>query len=206
MVKLTTKQSVSSELRRTMLKRIGAAVGVSAASIVTNTSIGAAAAFYEKGATINNSSTAFSRDALLTLRSICETVIPRTDTPSAADVNCHEFIAHQLSTCHSLSEVRNVQQLITQIDQVSRATAGQPYIALNSEQQTEMLEALEDHKGFDQTTAHHFSFLKGLIIFGYFTSEAGATKALNYQMVPGGYKGSIPVTPETKAWGSLDYY
>ncbi|MDU0353713.1 hypothetical protein RS130_07055 [Paraglaciecola aquimarina] len=48
--------------------------------------------------------------------------------------------------------------------------------------------------------------LKALIVFGYFTSEVGATQALNYQAVPGGFKGSIPCDENTKSWGSIDYY
>ncbi|GEA10961.1 gluconate 2-dehydrogenase subunit 3 family protein [Alteromonas sp. KUL49] len=201
-----TMQSPSSELRRSILKRIGAAIGVSATGIVTNTSICSAAAFYQGSATHSTNTNPFTRDEMLTLRSVCETVIPKTDTPSAADVKCHEFIAHQLVACHTSDELANVKNIISAIDSFSKSEYGNSYIALDSQIQTVVLESIEGTKGFDQVNAQHFSFLKGLIVFGYFTSEAGATKALSYQMVPGGYKGSIPVTPETKSWGSLNYY
>jgi hypothetical protein len=35
---------------------------------------------------------------------------------------------------------------------------------------------------------------------GYFLSETGATKALAYLQIPGGYQGDLPLAPNQKAW------
>jgi hypothetical protein len=38
-----------------------------------------------------------------------------------------------------------------------------------------------------------FLMAKELTLMGYFTSEEGATKVLQYEAVPGAYKGCIPL-------------
>jgi hypothetical protein len=35
---------------------------------------------------------------------------------------------------------------------------------------------------------------------GYFLSETGATQALAYLRIPGGFQGDIPLAPGQKAW------
>jgi len=42
--------------------------------------------------------------------------------------------------------------------------------------------------------------LKQLTIWGYFTSEVGATKALRYNPIPGRYDACIDYKPGDKAW------
>ena len=45
-----------------------------------------------------------------------------------------------------------------------------------------------------------FKILKDYTLTGYFHSEIGATQALAYERVPGGYQGDIPLTADQKAW------
>src|SRR5579872_1804075 len=47
---------------------------------------------------------------------------------------------------------------------------------------------------------HYFKMLKQLTLWGYFTSEAGATKALRYIETPGHYDGDYPYKKGDKAW------
>ena len=77
---------------------------------------------------------------------------------------------------------------------------------IENAKQKNQLEKIETKNGFSDQDAQQFSFIKALTVFGYFTSEAGATQTLAYQAVPGGFKGSIPANQGTKSWGSLDYY
>jgi hypothetical protein len=49
---------------------------------------------------------------------------------------------------------------------------------------------------------HYFRMMKELTIWGYFTSEPGATKALRYIAVPGRYEGCIPYKKGDKAWAT----
>ena len=45
-----------------------------------------------------------------------------------------------------------------------------------------------------------FQILKDYTLAGYFLSEIGATQALAYERVPGGFQGDLPLEPNQKAW------
>jgi hypothetical protein len=49
---------------------------------------------------------------------------------------------------------------------------------------------------------HYFGMMKQLTVWGYFTSEVGATKALRYVAVPTKYEGCIPYKKGDKAWAT----
>jgi hypothetical protein len=43
--------------------------------------------------------------------------------------------------------------------------------------------------------------MKDLTLWGYFTSEIGATQALRFVEIPGRYEGCIPFAKGDRAWG-----
>ena len=47
-----------------------------------------------------------------------------------------------------------------------------------------------------------FTVLKKYTVLGYCTSEAGVTKALAYDYIPGKYVGDMPLAPGQKAWAT----
>ena len=68
------------------------------------------------------------------------------------------------------------------------------------EEQSALLErmaAADMDKPYDQA---FFKILKDYTLTGYFHSEIGATQALAYESVPGGYQGDIELAPHQKAW------
>ena len=54
-------------------------------------------------------------------------------------------------------------------------------------------------KAADQP-AHYFRMMKELTLLGYFTSEAGCTKAKRYVSLPGKFEGCIPYKKGDKAF------
>ena len=66
--------------------------------------------------------------------------------------------------------------------------------------------AMDQHDGTykrdPQDDPHYFSMIKQLTLWGFFTSEPGATKALRYVAVPGKYEGCIPYKKGDKAWAT----
>ncbi|MFK8014630.1 MAG: gluconate 2-dehydrogenase subunit 3 family protein [Gammaproteobacteria bacterium] len=136
---------------------------------------------------------------LATLRAVCSQVIPATDTPGAAEADVHGFIDHQLYHCHSDDQQETVRQVLDTLAKRADATGG--FSGLSHAHQLERLTALEaSSKPFSDEDRNQFRFLKSMIVFGYFTSEIGATKALRFLPYPGGFSGSIPHAPNDKAW------
>lgn len=53
-----------------------------------------------------------------------------------------------------------------------------------------------------RTEPRFFAIIRDLTILGYFTSETGATKAMEYVYVPGRYDGCTDLKPGQRAWAS----
>jgi hypothetical protein len=58
----------------------------------------------------------------------------------------------------------------------------------------------EAGKEYTDAGVPFFRLMKELTLLGYFTSEPGATQALEYVAVPGRYDGCIDLKPGQKNW------
>jgi hypothetical protein len=194
--------------KRQFLRGLTAIMGSVAIAQLTSTNALAEAFKYK--AQVNSTLTegkTFSQLEMKILHDVCAVVLPATDTPSAAELDVHGFLDHQLSACHSKEQQVQAISVINKINTQSQVNYSKPFTSITADQQTALLVALESQKlGFDLENKEQFKELKSLLIFGYFTTEVGATQALNYQAVPGGFKGSVSYSSLKKAWGSLAYY
>ena len=144
---------------------------------------------------------------MVLLRDICALVIPKTGTAGAAEVDTHGFIDSQLYHCYPLEDQQKVSAVLSKINQIALQRYKQHFSGTTNAQQLELLTDLEKPaNGFDGTDKSQFKFLKGQIVFGYYTSEVGASQELEYLVVPGPFKGSIPYDSLGKTWGSMNRY
>lgn len=199
-----TKSADEISRRDFMQKMVGLFGATTAAAVLSGCSVSVAQQFALQRPNPPQKGQLFSEHELTVLYSVCETILPKTDTPSAVEVGCHEFVPHQLQRCHSKQQQDDCIQIINTVDMQANKEFGKTFPLLQPQQQQQLLVQIENESS--NIEKEQFSFLKALIVFGYFTSEVGATQALNYQSVPGGFIGSIPADPDTKSWGSLAYY
>lgn len=149
----------------------------------------------------------FAKTQMQMLAVLTDLVLPETTTPGGVELGVHQFLDHQLFTCYPQEDQQKVQALLLRLDEQSYSQHKKPFLDLDAEQRTLLLTALEAlDLGFDERDKEVFQFTKLLMVFGYFTSEAGATEVLSYQAVPGKFIGSIPYSSVGKAWGSVDFY
>ena len=149
----------------------------------------------------------FSLEQMQALHDICAVVLPKTDTPSAADLDVHGFLDNQLSVCYDNEQQQQAVNIVERVNAQSKAHFSKCFIELTVLQQKDLLVALEaEQLSFTAYDKQAFKALKSLLVFGFFTTEVGATQALNYQAVPGGFKGSVDYSLLKKSWGSLAYY
>ena len=194
---------VTSTHRRVFLQKMTATMGVAlASSVVSLSTVNSALAYVPAKASELSAGKIFTQKQMLTLKAIVDAVLPETDTPSASQVDCHGFIDYHLNDCYTKLDQQNAVAIVDTIYQKSNKR----FVQLKQSAQQAMLIALENQDGFSHNQQQQFMQLKALILFAYFTSEPGATQALNYQAVPGGYKGSIKVDESSKSWGSLEFY
>ena len=143
-----------------------------------------------------------------------EIIIPRTDTPGAIDAGVPRFIELMASDWMNEQEqavfAAGLADLETRIPEQYGATFDQ----LNSAQQQEILQALEDaakdSPWYDFgnvlrdfiSDAPFICQLKELTVWGFFTSEVGATQVLRYDAMPMEFDGDIPLSPQDSSWAS----
>jgi hypothetical protein len=193
--------------RRLFMKKMAALFGATtAAAVLSGCSLPVAEQFSVQRPKPSQNGTLFSEHELSVLYSLCETILPKTNTPSAVEVGCHEFVPHQLQHCHSKQQQDDCKQIINSVDMQALKKFGQTFILLQPQQQQQLLIDIESDSMSSDVEKSQFKFLKALIVFGYFTSEVGTTQVLNYHPVPGGFIGSIPANSDTKSWGPQAYY
>ncbi len=94
------------------------------------------------------------------------------------------------------------------LDEASKKKNGAYFLASTPEQRHDLLVDLDKeqkdymHNKKDGDPKHYFRMIKELTLWGYFTSEPGATKALRYVAIPGRYEGCIPYKKGEKAWAT----
>jgi hypothetical protein len=193
--------------RRLFMKKMVALFGATtAAAVLSGCSVPVAEQFAAQRSNPPKNGNLFSEQELTVLYSLCETILPKTDTPSAVEVGCHEFVPHQLQHCHSKQQQEDCIHIINSVDLLANREFSKSFVLLQPQQQQQLLMDFETNSMSTDSEKGQFRFLKALIVFGYFTSEVGVTKVLDYQPVPGGFKGSIPVNADTKSWSPQAYY
>ena len=193
--------------RRLFMKKMVALFGATtAAAVVSGCSVPVAKQFAVQRSNPPQNGTLFSEHEKTVLYSLCETILPKTDTASAVEVGCHEFVPHQLQHCHTKQQQDDSIQIINTVDMRANNNFGKTFSLLQPQQQQQLLVDVESDSLSTEVEKEQFKFLKALIVFGYFTSEVGVTKVLNYQPVPGGFIGSIPANSDTKSWSPQAYY
>ena len=201
-------ETVSSIEKRRLLKGLGAVLGTAAASqMLGERAIQSAFAYTANKNSHLAKGKLFSQAQMMVLRGIVEQIIPTTDTVGAADVDCHGFIDHQLVAVHGDYEKQAAVAIVDKVEQVSLQQYKLSFAKCSSAQQLQVLTAVEQTQmGFDHNDKANFKVVKNLTVFGYCTSKEGATQALKYSYVPGGYQGSVPYQQIGRAWSSKAYY
>jgi hypothetical protein len=180
--------------------------GATASQLLGGNALSVAMAYTSKPNSTAAPGKLFSQADMLMLRDICAQVIPKTETLGAAEVDVHGFIDNQLFHCYGKDEQQQTQQILLSLNAQSNKRYKQSFSDCSPGQQLLLLTDLEQSKGgFDTNHRTQFKELKSLVIFGYYTSEVGATQEQAYLPVPGGFKGSIPYDSVGKAWAPLGF-
>ena len=145
-------------------------------------------------------------EQLLTL--IGDTIIPTTaESPGASAVGIGRFIIVQATACFPEGAAEMLRRGLKEIQEASVAQFARGFAELGVAQREQVLTDYEARAASTKGSAlgsgsnvHPFRLMKELTLLGYFTSKPGATQALRYLPVPGGYKGSVKLGPDERSW------
>ncbi len=132
------------------------------------------------------------------LSQICERILPGTDTPGAIEAGVPDFIAGVLNIVYLDAET---QRFVSQLSAFNAATTteyGRPFDQLTTAQQDNRLSAMASDKSSNE--AAFFAELRQLTVYGYYTSEPGATSehSLTDYMAP--WNGDIAYDDVGRMW------
>ena len=150
----------------------------------------------------------FANDDIAYLDEISETILPATNTPGAKEAKVGEFMARIVKDCYTEKDQKIFLDGMQALNEASKKKSGKSYMESTPEQRHDLLVDLDkeqkaymDKKQKDEP-AHYFRMMKELTLWGYFTSEPGATKALRYVAVPGKWEGCVDYKKGDKAWAT----
>jgi hypothetical protein len=155
----------------------------------------------------------FATGDIALLDEVGETILPTTaSSPGAGEAKIGEFMKVIVTDCYNEKEQKTFTEGIQKLTETSKKKYGKDFLDLSAVQKYDLLVELDkeaaeyQQAGTGQNSrtgenpAHYFTMMKQLTLWGYFTSEPGATKALRYVPVPGRYEGCIPYKNGDKAW------
>jgi hypothetical protein len=143
------------------------------------------------------------------LDEVAETILPRTDTPGARDAAVGAFMARYSAACYPPEHIALLKSGISDIDARMQSLHGKGFRQAIAADKTDLLTQIDqqakeharlaDAKTRDDSP-HYFTLMKQLTLYGFFTSEPGATRVVRYRPNPGRYKGCIPYVKGETFW------
>lgn len=199
--------------RRELMKLIAAATGTAF--------VGSDAFAYEVIPPVSLGETGFTEADVEFLNEVAEIILPRTDTPGAKDANVGQIMVVIVNDCYGPAERKVFIEGMTKLRGEGRGA----FLALSPKKRQALLTDLDKEareynqkaelhrvassrpgaRSADSATdpvPHYFTLIKQLTLFGFFTSETGATKALRYVPIPGSYNGDLPYKKGDRAWAT----
>jgi hypothetical protein len=136
------------------------------------------------------------QNALVT--ALAELIIPQTDTPGATAAQVNRFVDFMLAEWFEAEDREEFLRDLDALDTSSSNTFGAPFLTLDAEQQAAVLRRLDEEvtalrEAGRPTQDRFFSRMKWLTLYGYYSSQVGATEELQQVIIPGGYEACAPV-------------
>jgi hypothetical protein len=147
------------------------------------------------GQVINEGSSVVVSDAQKTLLiELADTIIPTTGTPGAKAAGVEQFIMRLMRDCYLKKEQETFYSGLDTLEADCITSHGKGFAALDAEARNQMVrETIKTNRAF-------FNEMRQLTVTGYFTSEIGATQALEYLPIPGVFHGDVPMESGQKTW------
>ncbi|HRE67061.1 MAG TPA: gluconate 2-dehydrogenase subunit 3 family protein [Cyclobacteriaceae bacterium] len=158
----------------------------------------------------------FSNEQGALIEILAEIIIPETDTPGAKEAGVPQFIDTLIANVYTKEQQDKFIADLIAFDADASTTLGQAFINCTPEEQVQFFEKHHTKAISDATDGGPTGWwnagsgsdkpfvlkVKELVLAGYFTSEPGATQALQYNPVPGPFRGCVPYAEVGKAWAT----
>jgi hypothetical protein len=154
---------------------------------------------------------ALNDEQALLISELADTLLPKTQTPGALDLNVDLFID---SFIDAVIPVEGKAEFLSQIsswDEKCRRTMGDSFTALSLDQKHKFL--MEEEKNSPkyngsvwgtavgvQEPVGFYRSMKSMMLWAFFSSEYVGKNMLNYDPIPGAYVGCVPLADIVNTW------
>jgi hypothetical protein len=126
---------------------------------------------------------------------VCETLIPRTNTPGAKDLSLHLYVLKMLDDCTPPKDQQTFVAGLGQLDAAATKQLGQSFEVSTAAQRTALLQRIDQQPTqFADELVSFYRAARQLTIDGYTGSKYFMTKQVVYELVPGRYDGYFPIS------------
>jgi hypothetical protein len=144
---------------------------------------------------------------------IADTIIPDSGgIPGAKGAGVGPFIVMMINDCYPEDVQKIFIDGLEKVEKMSQSMFNKAFVAILRNEREKILDDLgkELHAYNEKNTQeakknalpHFFQLVRELTLLGYYTSETGATQALEYVHVPGRYDSCVPLKEGQKAWAT----
>ena len=143
---------------------------------------------------------------------ICETIIPKTNTPGAKDLNLPAFVLKMLDDCYKKKDQETFLKGLVEFNDLVKKKYNSSFSDLSANDREAVLTGIENdgkskapkgaaparsfkpQKNLEVPPLNAFYWaIKQQTIFAYTTSQYFMTKQIVYELVPGRYNAHFPV-------------
>ena len=181
---------------------------ISSVALLLGGTILGAEAFLSGCKSSTGTAVSFSPSDVSFLDEVAETILPATGTPGAKAAKVGEFMTVIVKDCYEEKDQKVFMEGLAKLDAASKTKNSKSFMESTPLQRHDLLVDLDaEAKAYQKSKKkddpnHYFRMMKELTLWGYFTSEIGATQALRYVAVPGKYEGCIDYKKGDKAWAT----
>jgi len=135
---------------------------------------------------------------------MAETIIPKTNTPGAKDLQLHLFVLKMVDDCATKKDQQSFMTGMAQFNDYVRKRYSNSFSNCTVKQREQILLDIEKDKDPKSSTypaelKTFYGAVKGQTVNGYTTSKYFMTKQLVYELVPGRYNAFYPVKQKQTA-------
>ena|SRR6218665_1135235 len=129
-----------------------------------------------------------SQEALLA--EIVETIIPKTDTPGAKELNVDKFVTLMVADCYDAKAQDTFTKGLLAVDEIAKQDYSKAFVEVEPAQKLAVLNKMA--KSANATEKGFIGLVKNITIQGYLNSEYVMTNLRVFEFIPGRYHGCVP--------------
>lgn len=125
------------------------------------------------------------------LAEIVETIIPKTDTPGAKDLEIHKFTMKMITDCYDKKAQEIFAKGLFSVDEIAKKDFSKSFVECDSKERLSVLNSMLNSG--ENNNKDFVRLVKNITIQGYLNSEYVMTNLRKFQFLPGKYHGCVPV-------------